>query len=192
MISKKHTHCYCTSIFAVILLEFFGYFLGHILDNTFFSCKPTSLLHLKYHYQLITSLFMHNDLHHLLTNMVFLLILAILSRKIYLHKSLVRIFLLIGYLSNIMVCLFSLISKSNFILIGCSGALFGLFSLLLLNNLVNKNIPFIVKTTLLLLSFFLLYTGYLSSTYTFMAHLSGFILGIPIFFIQSTYEHSSL
>ena len=76
-----------------------------------------------WYWQLITSMFVHINLVHLLGNMLFLLIYGTRGEELFSKLEFLFIFLLSGLFGNLL----SLLGEPNMVSAGASGALFGLF-----------------------------------------------------------------
>ncbi len=166
--------------FAVFGLSYFllqyGLYLNNVLalypiSSDFFSV-----------YQLITHLFAHSNLNHLISNMFMLMTFSPLVEAKIGHRNFWIFYILTGLFSSGLYCLFS-----EQPIIGASGCVFGVLGLFLLINeggLINlKSIRSFIKSMLniFVILIFLYEVYYSISSIDDVAHLGhvlGFIFGI--------------
>lgn len=135
-------------------------------------------------YRLIVSIFIHAGVIHLLYNMFALLLVGAFIESSVGSRTFATIYLLSGVIANI----FSLEFHKSSVLVGASGAIFGMYGLmvaLMLLKYLNKKIT---KTLWISISVFIganLVIGLANSGIDMYAHLggllSGFIIGITYF-----------
>lgn len=128
----------------IILVDVIAFFL-FLLFLTFYkenpeflydliALKPSNILHGKYLWTFLTSMFMHGGFFHLFANMISLLFIGSLVEKIIGRKRYFWFYLISGLFAGLFFVLLSLIfaSDMNTYAVGASGALFGLVGLLVL------------------------------------------------------------
>jgi rhomboid protease GluP len=124
------------------------------------------------YWQLFTSIFVHINLLHLFSNMVFLLIFGIRAEDLFSTKE----FFAIYFASGLLGSLLTLLMPSSIVSAGASGAIFGIFGacVIYLRKTFGESIM-----GALIFSFFLLM---LSTTpgVNIIAHLGGLVAGLVI------------
>jgi membrane associated rhomboid family serine protease len=166
--------------FAVFGLSYFllqyGLYLNNILalypiGSNFFSG-----------FQLITHLFTHSNLNHLISNMFMFMIFSPLVEGKIGYKNFWRFYILTGLFSSGFYCLFS-----NHPIIGASGCVFGILGFFLLINegsvISLKNSKSILKTIFNIFIIFIIlfevyYSIFLIDDVAHLGHVLGFIFGI--------------
>ncbi len=134
------------------------------------------------YYRLVTSMFLHGGILHLLFNMYALYILGDLVEKIYGVKK----YLLIYFISGITASIFSLY-LSPLMSVGASGAIFGLLGAVLVFAYYEKErIGKALITNLIVIILLNVVIGFSLPSIDISAHLGGFLAGIilGIFFTK--------
>jgi rhomboid protease GluP len=121
-------------------------------------------------WQLATSMFVHVDVVHLISNMFFLLIFGLRSEDLFTDRQYVLIYLLSGLAGNLASLLLPLFTISA----GASGAIFGVFGavLICLWRLVGRS----ARGALLFAFIFLLFS--VSAGTNVLAHFGGLAAGL--------------
>ena len=130
------------------------------------------------YYRIISSLFLHFGISHLLNNMV---MLGALGWNLEMEVGRVR-FLLIYFISGIggnFISLYSnIVHKENVVSAGASGAVFGLMGALLYVVILNRGrVGRLTERGMLIMVVLSLYFGITSSGVDNFAHLGGLICG---------------
>lgn len=122
-------------------------------------------------YQLLTAMFLHSDLAHLGSNMLFLLIYGIRYEELRNTRDLLIVYLISGLIGNVFTLLIP-----DIITLGASGAVFGIFGALLvvLREHRIKN-----KQGLIFLAI-MYFTLTIDMNTNIIAHLGGFLGGIIV------------
>jgi len=126
--------------FILLAINTLGYIIEVILSRGAFVLIDTdvliflgqyNLLVLKYGWwwQLITSMFIHRSIMHFLFNMFWLWLLGVQYERMFGGESLIFTYVLSGLAGNILTLL---LSPLNVVSLGASGAIFGIFGVLLL------------------------------------------------------------
>ena len=129
---------------------------------------------------LITALFLHSDLSHLLGNMIFLFVFGnTLEREVQAQKTL-GVFLLGGVLSFLLSAFFY---DSTVPLIGASAAIFKLVAIVMLVKPLKFSFIFLMPQGLIAIIYFLynltaVYYG-VGGNVAYISHIIGFSIGIP-------------
>jgi membrane associated rhomboid family serine protease len=127
------------SLYKLIILNIIFFIVSFILilikieTKDYLALNPSNIFHKYYFWTLITSMFMHSNLFHLLLNMLSLFFVGNILIKILGEKRFVSLYLLSGIFSGVFFILSSLIfpSEFNVYAVGASGAIFGLIGVLI-------------------------------------------------------------
>lgn len=137
-----------------------------------------AVLEEKEYYRLITAMFMHFGIHHIVNNMLVLFVMGEQLEKLLGHVKYLIFYLACGVGSNWL----SMIQKaadSGIVSAGASGAIFGVIGGLLYAVIVNKGTLGELSTRqLAVMILFSLYFGYTSTGVDQAAHISGLLLGV--------------
>lgn len=129
---------------------------------------------------LITALFLHSDLSHLLGNMIFLFVFGnTLEKEVHAQKTL-AVFFLGGVLSFLLSVFFY---DPSIPLIGASAAIFTLVSIVMLVKPLKFSFLFLMPQGLVAIIYFLynltaVYYG-IGGNVAYISHIIGFSIGIP-------------
>lgn len=133
----------------------------------------------KEYYRLVTAMFMHFGIHHLVNNM---LVLFVLGDN--LERALGRVKYLIFYMAcgigaNLVSVYVYWTTEPNVLSAGASGAVFGVVGGLIYAVLRNKGrLEDLSSRQLILMAVFSLYLGFTNTGTNNTAHMSGIILGL--------------
>lgn len=162
---------------------------------------PEYIVHGRYLWTFLTSMFMHANFFHLFVNMLSLFFVGSLIEKIIGRRRYFWFYILSGIFAGIFFVLMSLMFNSDMQLpaVGASGALFGLIGLLML---LTPNLPVYVMFIpipikmkyaapgLLILLWIISVAGDISIGNT--AHLGGLIIGLVYgFFLRIKYKNKT-
>jgi rhomboid protease GluP len=128
------------------------------------------------YYQLITSMFVHVSIEHLVGNMLFLLIFGLRAEELFEADEYILIYLLSGLAGNLLSLLPTLLAGIDMLSAGASGAIFGVFGAVVIyaRRSVGQSI-----ITALIFAFFLFIIN-IGPTVNVFAHLGGLIVGLLI------------
>jgi rhomboid protease GluP len=128
------------------------------------------------YYQLITSMFVHVSIEHLVGNMLFLLIFGLRAEELFEADEYILIYLLSGLAGNLLSLLPTLLAGIDMLSAGASGAIFGVFGAVVIyaRRSVGQSI-----ITALMFAFFLFIIN-IGPTVNVFAHLGGLIVGLLI------------
>lgn len=178
-----------TALLFVIVIVYFGQLLvqltfgGYFYENTFISLvalRQSTIF--KYPWTLVTSIFIHLDFFHMFVNgLILFFIGSALERRIG-RKRFIYIFLVAGILAGLAQLL---VSKPNAILLGASGAIFGVLGTL---TVISPRMP-ILLFFFIPMPLWMLTVGYGTleailaitspgDTIAHMAHFSGILVGL--------------
>ena len=147
------------------------------------------------YYRIITCLFLHFGIEHLLNNMV---MLGALGWNLELEIGKVRflvIYFVSGIAGNILSLFYDLSTENPAVSAGASGAIFGLMGALLYVVILNRGrLGRLSGRGMLIMVALSLYFGFASSGVDNFAHIgglvSGFILAVILYLKKKTYEGS--
>lgn len=177
---------YVNSTIIVLNILYFLYLeiAGSSLNNVFMikqgAMYAPLVLQQGQYYRLLTSVFMHFGINHLLNNMLVLFILGDnLERALGKVKYLI-FYLLCGVGANLISLMFHLGEQGNYVVAaGASGAIFGVVGGLIYAVAVNKGrLEDLSSHQLVILVLFTLYHGFTSAGVDNAAHVGGLICGI--------------
>ena len=133
----------------------------------------------KEYYRVFTSIFMHWDINHLVSNMIVLYYLGEVVEK---HFGTVRygfIYLAAGVCGNLLSMIYEIYAGLQIGSVGASGAIFGVIGALLILVLVHKGyLEQITIGRMLFMTVYSLYIGFTESNVNNAAHIGGFVSGM--------------
>lgn len=176
-------------LIALNVLYFFYLEVVGSSEDTLFMLKhgamytPTVLQNHEY-YRLVTSIFMHFGINHIVNNMMVLFVLGDnLERALGKVKYLI-FYLLCGIGANIVSMIFEYNSPVQAVAAGASGAIFGVIGGLLYCVLVNHGrLENLSGNQMIMLVVFSLYFGFTSAGVDNVAHVAGLLIGIVLAWI---------
>jgi len=194
---SKYDWQYLVTVFFLILVFIFTDLIG-IINKEFFYFVPRLITDQPY--RIFTSILIHADLNHLLSNLggiiitrYFLMRLGIKSRFFYLKFILICSFLnffIIWVYEKILSYFFNI--NPNYAALGFSGIIYALFGFLLLTSFYGKKYFLVkeigfqsnyeVQKMLKTICFIGLMFSFLPGV-SLLGHLSGFVAGIFLFLI---------
>ncbi len=169
--------------FILLAINTLGYIIEVILSRGAFVLIDTdvliflgqyNLLVLKYGWwwQLITSMFIHRSIMHFLFNMFWLWLLGVQYERMFGGESLIFTYVLSGLAGNILTLL---LSPLNVVSLGASGAIFGIFGVLLLFQAIVSG-----KILQSLAYGFIIFIINIGFNVNIWAHLGGMLCGAII------------
>ncbi len=132
-------------------------------------------------YRFITCMFLHGDVYHLSSNMIYLYTLGDMVEKDLGHVKYFLLYMLSGIAGSVVSMAFSILTKDFTPSLGASGAIFGITGALLWIAIRNKGGD--KKLTALKLIFLIvysLYNGFISTNVDNAAHIGGLIGGFVL------------
>jgi rhomboid protease GluP len=172
---------------VLIAINIIMYIISAVISKSFWDIDPYTLLFLGGQYgplieygqwwRLVTAMFLHGGLLHILFNMYALYILGDQIERIF---GKIR-YIVLYFVTGVIASVFSYIIEPDILSVGASGAIFGLFGALLIfaiieRDKINKgalgNLVFIIVLNL--------YIGANSSNINNYAHIGGLISGIVL------------
>ena len=132
------------------------------------------------YYRLLTAMFMHFGIRHIMNNMLVLFVLGDNLERALGHVKYLIFYLLCGIGSN-WVSMMAHPTDTMTLSAGASGAIFGVVGGLLYVVTANKGrLEDLSTRQLVIMIFFSLYLGYTSTGVDNTAHLSGLVIGIVL------------
>ena len=133
------------------------------------------------YYRLLTAVFMHFGIIHIVNNMLVLFVLGDnLERALGKIKYLL-FYLLCGVGANAVSMLFDMGQQTHAVSAGASGAIFGVIGGLLYAVLVNRGrLEDLSSSQLIIMIIFSLYFGFTSTGVDNVAHVAGLVIGIVL------------
>ncbi len=170
-----------TVLVAVNILVFIlCAFTGDLLYNIG-AIGITEFLEKHEYYRIFTSLFLHWDIDHLISNMIVLYYLGEVAEK---HFGLVRygiLYIAAGICGNISSMIYEFYSETVIFSAGASGAIFGVIGALLLLVIIHKgHLDQISIGRFMFMLAYSMYSGFVGSNINNAAHIGGFFSGLVI------------
>jgi rhomboid protease GluP len=133
------------------------------------------------YYRLITATFLHGDIEHIVSNMIFLVGLGQMIECSIGHIRFIALYMLSGLGASITSMLYSFASGNNYSSVGASGAIFGLVGALFILVLVhNGRFGQVSMRRLLFAVVYMVYSGMRTEYVDNAAHIGGLVCGIFI------------
>lgn len=176
-----------TIIFAILnIIAYIIYtILGEIVYNIG-SLSAVDIIERQEYYRILTSMFLHADVEHLLGNMLFIVILGEMLERAVGHVQFIGIYLVTGIASGVFSIGYELVTGSFYHSVGSSGAACGIMGALLV--LVIRHHGYYQEISLrrmVLAIVYLIYTGLQSPVVNNAAHIGGLISGFLLMCILS-------
>lgn len=119
---------YCVTL-GLLVLNIVGYIfctqMGEVV-YTIGSMNAEKILVAHEYYRFLTSVFLHTDIEHLVSNMIFLFGLGQMVEQVVGHISFSIVYLLSGFGGSIFSILYAVLTGKIYDAVGASGAIFGL------------------------------------------------------------------
>ena len=133
------------------------------------------------YYRFITSVFLHADTDHLLSNMLVLFFLGNSLESNLGHLKYVILYFLSAIGGNILSSIYEINFGSMIMSVGASGAIFGVMAAVFVLIIVRggrwNSISF---SRMLLMIIYSLYSGFVSENVNNAGHIGGFVVGLAI------------
>lgn len=175
----------CTKILiAVNVIYFLILAFGGMTEDGMYLLKHGAVyvpyvVEYKEYYRLVTSMFLHFDITHLMNNMVTLGVVGLNVEPILGKVRLLIVYFFSGICGNVLSMIFEMRTGDYAISAGASGAVFGLTGALLAMVLLNKGrIGSITKQGMLFMIGMNIYLGLVSEGVDNLAHIGGLISGL--------------
>ncbi|MFX0061832.1 MAG: rhomboid family intramembrane serine protease [Candidatus Hermodarchaeota archaeon] len=165
------------AVYIVLYLLFPGWFFSLQQEAIVLFGQANSLVFSGWLYQLITAMFVHFHIIHLLSNLVFLIIFGLRLEELHSSRSVLLVYILAGLGGNLL----SLIGGPLLLSAGASGAIFGIFgaNLMILRDLYREG----TKTAIIIALFYFFIT--IGVNTNVLAHFGGLIVGLAMGYLFS-------
>lgn len=177
--------------FFLLFLNIGAFILYTILGDMLYnmgSLSARDIVNGQEYYRFISCMFLHGGIEHLISNMLFLVILGEMLEQEIGHLGLVILYMAAGIGSGIFSVGYELLTNQFYHSIGASGAICGLIGALLVLVIRNNgNYRELSIRRMIFAIFYLIYTGLRSPMVNNAAHIGGLIIG---FLIQALCAHS--
>ncbi len=176
---------YVTAFFVLanILIFFICTFTSDLLYNIGAFSAGAFLADKEYH-RIVTSIFLHWDIDHLVSNMLVLYYLGEVVEKYFGQISYSLIYLSAGIFGNLCSAWYEIHEGAYIHSVGASGAVFGIIGALFVLVCIHKgHLEQITMGRLLFMIVYSLYSGFAGDGINNAAHIGGFICGIAISFL---------
>ncbi len=169
---------------AFLALNIAAYLLSTVFGEKVYESGSLSVLDvLENHeyYRIVTSMFLHSGVSHIVGNMLFVVILGDMLEQAIGHFPFALCYLLTGIGGNICSMLFELATGEYYHTVGASGAVCGIMGALLVLIILNRgNFGHISLNRMLLAIVYMIYTGLQSPIVNNAAHIGGLLSGILV------------
>ena len=186
MVSRYGKKAYVNGLLIALNVLFFLYLeITGSSENVYFmytkgAMSAPAVLEDGEYYRLLTAMFMHFGIRHIMNNMLVLFVLGDNLERALGHVKYLIFYLLCGIGSN-WVSMMAHSTDTMTVSAGASGAIFGVVGGLLYVVTANKGrLEDLSTRQLVIMIFFSLYLGYTSTGVDNTAHLSGLVIGIVL------------
>lgn len=173
---------YMTWLFLVLNVA--AFLLYEILGDVVYTKGSLSVLDViekQEYYRVLSSMFLHAGLDHIIGNMLFVFILGEMLEQAIGHVRFAVIYLLTGIGGNLCSMLFELTTGSFYHTVGASGAVCGIMGALLVLVIRNRgSFGYLSLNRMILAIVYMIYTGVQSSIVNNAAHIGGLLSGVLV------------
>ncbi len=179
---KQRPYVTISIVIINIIIFIICTFTGNLLYNKG-AFSALNILEDNEYYRILTCIFLHWDIDHLLSNMLILYYLGEVVEKYFGHVRYGIIYFAAGIFGNILSMSYEIFTAHYVQSAGASGAVFGIIGALLLLVLVHKgHLEQITLGRLLFMIAYSLYSGFVGSNINNAAHIGGFLSGVGVAF----------
>ncbi len=174
---------------AVNVIYFLYLLMTGATENTLEMAQKGALLIVDGRYfggilPLLTSMFMHFDIHHIGGNLLMLLVVGDMLEERLGAVRVILIYLVTGLAGNGISILWYGWMGDTVVSAGASGAIYGLLGALFCLMIRSRgSVPGFSRERMLLMVFLMLYSGVVSAGINLAAHIGGFLAGILMGFL---------
>ena len=138
----------------------------------------------KEYYRILTSIFLHWDINHLVSNMLVLYYLGEVVEKYFGRAKYAVIYIAAGILGNVLSAWYEIYEGIYISSAGASGAVFGIIGALFVLVCIHRgHLEQITMGRLLFMILYSLYSGFAEKGVNNAAHIGGFVSGMGISFL---------
>ena len=135
----------------------------------------------KQYYRLISSMFLHWDIEHIVSNMIFLVGLGQMIEPAIGHVRYGILYMLSGLGGSILSAAYSLLTQDYYNAAGASGAIFGLIGALFILVLIGRgNYKGVTMNRMIFAVVYMIYSGVRGDYIDNWAHIGGLVSGVVI------------
>ncbi|MFX1252393.1 MAG: rhomboid family intramembrane serine protease [Promethearchaeota archaeon] len=165
------------AVYIVLFLLFPGWFFSLDEEAIVLFGQVNYLVFSGWWYQLITAMFVHFHIIHLLSNLVFLMIFGLRLEELRSSRTVLIVYILAGLGGNLL----SLIAGPLLISAGASGAIFGIFgaNLMILRDSYREG----AKTAIIIGVFYFIIS--IGANTNILSHFGGLIVGLVLGYLFS-------
>ncbi len=180
---KKLSYVTISLVFINIIIFLLCTFTEEVLYNIG-AFNAAAFIEQREYYRIFTSMFLHWDINHLVSNMIVLYYLGEVVEKYFGAVRYSVIYLAAGICGNLLSMIYEIYTGVQIESVGASGAIFGIIGALLILVLVHKgHLEQITTGRLLFMISYSLYSGFVGSNINNAAHIGGLASGIILAFI---------
>lgn len=169
---------------TILVLNVIAYILCMIFGDVVYTAGSLSVLDViekQEYYRIVSSMFLHAGVDHILGNMLFVVFLGDMLEQAIGHIRFGVIYLLTGIGGSVCSMLFELGTGQYYSTVGASGAVCGIMGALLVVVILNRgNYGHISLNRMLLAIVYMIYTGLQSPMVNNAAHIGGLLAGVLI------------
>lgn len=180
LLKKMRTRAYVNeSIIAIniivfIVCTFTGNLLYNIGDLQGFLVVENGEL-----YRLLTSVFIHANSNHLVSNMLILYLVGDMVEKKVGHGKYLFLYFISGLGGDLLSVYYQIVTRSRIGSVGASGAIFGIIGALFILVIANKGrVQYVTFGKIVFLISYSLYSGFASTNVDNAGHIGGLLAGI--------------
>lgn len=180
MEEEKGKLSYVTFIIVIFnIIAFIIYtILGEIVYNNG-SLSVVDIIERQEYYRILSCAFLHAGINHILSNMLFLIILGDMMEKEIGHMAFAIIYLISAVGGSLFSMLYELVTGHYYHTVGASGAVCGLIgAMLIIVVLHHGNFKEVSLPRIILAICFLIYSGMKSEYVNNAAHIGGLFAGV--------------
>lgn len=135
----------------------------------------------KQYYRLISSMFLHWDIEHIVSNMIFLVGLGQMIEPAIGHVRYGILYMISGLGGSILSAVYSLLTQDYYNAAGASGAIFGLIGALFILVLIGRgNYKGVTMNRMIFAVVYMIYSGVRGDHIDNWAHIGGLVSGVVI------------
>ena len=179
--SRYGKKAYVNGLLIALNVLFFLYLeITDSSEDAYFMYTKGAILEDGEYYRLLTAMFMHFGIRHIMNNMLVLFVIGDNLERALGHVKYLIFYLLCGIGSN-WVSMMAHTADTMTVSAGASGAIFGVVGGLLYVVTANRGqLEDLNTRQLVIMIFFSLYLGYTSTGVDNIAHLSGLVIGFVL------------
>lgn len=172
---------------AILALNVIAYILCIAFGDAVYdigSLSVQEVLENQEYYRILTNMFLHAGIDHIIGNMLFVVILGEMLEQAIGHVRFAVVYLLTGIGGSVLSMMYELASGEYYYTVGASGAVCGIMGALLVLVIWNRgSYGHISLNRMLIAIVYMIYTGLQSPVVNNSAHIGGLLSGIVIMMI---------